>query len=69
MNISTFTLENESRQERNEVLTTADRRLLLGASIRLLGHRCTCGKPILRNDILRLTDFADDIATPEVQDV
>jgi len=68
MNTTTIALANDSRQERNEVLTPAHRRLLLGASIRLLGHRFICGKPILQNDILRITDFADDIATPEVQD-
>ena len=61
MNNTTLTLEIETRQEPNEkVLTPSDRRLVLGASLRLLGHRFSTGKPILRDDLVRLAKFADD---------
>ena len=33
---------------------------MLGASLRLLGHRFTCGKPILQGDVLRVASLADD---------
>jgi len=42
-------------------LTPADRRLLLGASLRLLGHRFICGKPILQSDVIRAASLADDV--------
>lgn len=41
-------------------LRPEDRRLLLRASLRLLDQRCTCGKPILQDDVLRLAALADD---------
>jgi hypothetical protein len=41
-------------------LTPEDKRLLLGASLRLLGHRFTCGKPILQDDVIRVALLADD---------
>ncbi len=41
-------------------LARADRRLLLGASLRLLAHRFSCGKPILRDDVARVASLADD---------
>jgi hypothetical protein len=40
--------------------TREDRRLLLGASLRLLGHRFSCGKPILQDDVVRVASLADD---------
>jgi hypothetical protein len=61
MNTTTLTLEIETRQEPNEkALTPSDRRQVLGASLRLLGHRLGTGKPILRDDVVRLAKFADD---------
>jgi len=41
-------------------LTPEDRRLLLGASLRLLGHRYIYGKPILQDDVIRVASLADD---------
>jgi len=43
-------------------LTPADRRLLLGSSLRLLSHRFICGKSILQDDLLRMASLADDAA-------
>jgi hypothetical protein len=42
-------------------LSSSDRRLLLGASLRLLGHRFICGKPILQDDVMRVASLADDV--------
>lgn len=47
--------------DRESSLTRADRRLLLGASLRLLGHRFSSGKPIFRNDVIRAASLADDV--------
>jgi hypothetical protein len=41
-------------------LNPEDRRLLLGASLRLLGNRFTCGKKILQEDVIRIASFADE---------
>jgi len=61
MNTTTLTLQIETRQEPNEkVLTPSDRRLVLGASLRLLVRRFSTGKPIVRDDLVRLAKFADD---------
>jgi hypothetical protein len=46
--------------ERETPLAREDRRLLLGASLRLLGHRFICGKPILQDDVIRMASLADD---------
>ena len=43
-------------------LSGPDRRLLLGASLRLLSRRFSYGKPILQNDVLRVASLADDVA-------
>ena len=40
--------------------TPADRRLLLGANLRLLAHRFSCGKTILHEDVIRVASLADD---------
>lgn len=42
-------------------ITPADRRLLLGASLRLLSHRFSSGKPILQDDVTRVALLADDV--------
>jgi hypothetical protein len=42
-------------------LTRTHRRLLLGASLRLLGRRFSCGKPILQEDVARVASLADDV--------
>lgn len=56
-----FTLELEPRQESHEKpLTPDDRRLLLGACLRLLGYRFVNGKPIFRDDVIRVAALADD---------
>jgi hypothetical protein len=44
----------------NFSLAPEDRRLLLGASLRLLGRRFSCGKPILQSDVIRVVSLADD---------
>ena len=41
-------------------LTSEDRRLLLGASLRVLGHRFICGKTIFKDDVIRVVSLADD---------
>lgn len=56
-----FTLPLGDRQE-HPPLTPADRRLLLGASLRVLGHRFTSGKPIFKDDVARVVALADDVA-------
>lgn len=43
-------------------LSRADRRLLLGASLRLLGRRFISGKPISQVDVLRVASLADDVS-------
>jgi hypothetical protein len=42
-------------------LARADRRLLLGASLRLLVHRFSAGRPVLQNDVIRAASLADDV--------
>ena len=44
----------------NVPFAPADRRALLGASLRLLGLRFSSGQPIFRSDLNRLTKLADD---------
>lgn len=46
-----------------DFLAHADRRLLLGASLRLLAVKFSHGRPILRTDVLRLAHLADDGAS------
>lgn len=62
MNKRSLTFEIESRQGSSEgpLAYAGARRLLLGASIRLLGDRFRCGQPILQGDLLRLSQLADD---------
>lgn len=55
----TFTLERSQDQQQTP-LTPEDRRLLLGASLRLLGHRFICGKTIFKDDVIRVASLADD---------
>ena len=60
------TREFSSCQESSIPLTPGGRRLLLGASIRLLYQRFSCGQPILQNDLARLSQFADDASRPSL---
>lgn len=64
MDISDVTAELEARQDFHEIsessLSPEDRRLLLGASLRLFSHRFSCGKPILQDDLIRVASLADD---------
>jgi hypothetical protein len=53
-------LQESSTQAGEVELSRCDRRLLLGSSLRLLRHRFVCGKPILRDDVLRVASLADD---------
>jgi hypothetical protein len=53
----TLTLESSQHQT---PLTAEDRRLLLGASFRLLGRRYANGKPIFSDDVIRVASLADD---------
>lgn len=56
-----YTEDVEEKQDPLETpLTPEDRRLLLGASLRLLGHRFVCGQPILQDDVIRVASLADD---------
>ena len=41
-------------------LTRPDRRLLLGASLRVLQDRFSHGRPIFQSDVLRVATLADD---------
>jgi hypothetical protein len=53
---------NSSGLQQHETLVSPeDRRLLLGASLRLLGRRFSCGKAILQADVVRMASLADDV--------
>jgi hypothetical protein len=41
-------------------LADEDRRILLGATLRLLSRRFNCGQPILEIDVIRAASLADD---------
>jgi hypothetical protein len=41
-------------------LSRPDRRLLLGASLRVLQDRFSHGRPIFQSDVLRVATLADD---------
>ena len=41
-------------------LSQPDRRLLLGASLRVLQDRFSHGRPIFQSDVLRIATLADD---------
>ena len=49
-----------SGQEASCTLSRQDRRMLLGANLRLLSNRLRHGFPVLRGDISRMVVFADD---------
>lgn len=51
----------ESQPQHKTPLSAEERRLLLGASLRLLGHRFFCGKPIFQDDVIRVAALADDV--------
>ena len=53
---------SQPQQENESALTPEDRRLLLGANLRLLGYRFNTGKGIFADDLLRLASLADDAA-------
>ena len=64
MSIRNLTLELEPRQDFHEDwLTAADRRVLLGASLRILTNRFSAGKKILKSDVLRVATLADSERT------
>ena len=68
MNKTNSTLVAESRQDLHETIRTPeDRRLLLGAYLRLLCHRHICGKPILQNDVIRMVSLTNDVEKPDEQ--
>lgn len=46
-------------------LSQANRRLLLGTNLRLLGYRFVCGKPIFQSDLIRAASLADDVVDEE----
>jgi hypothetical protein len=60
------TLEVGRRQDRLDAtgpsrpLSRPDRRLLLGASLRVLHDRFSHGRPIFESDLLRVASLADD---------
>ena len=51
-----------------DFLARADRRLLLGASLRLLAAKFSHGRPIFQNEVLRLALLADDGARAQQHD-
>lgn len=55
-------LDSEKQQIKSNprTLSAADRRVLLGGAIRLLRSRYASGRPILAEDITRMSAFADD---------
>ena len=59
MNRTELTLTLEPSQPQTP-LTAEDRRLLLGASLRVLGHRYASGQPIVSDDVIRVASLADD---------
>jgi hypothetical protein len=52
------TLELEPRQLKP--ISTSDKRLLLGATLRLLGHKFVLGKRISREELLHAASLADE---------
>lgn len=54
------TTQDRPQSQGQNRLPHADRRLLLAASFRLFLRRLAIGIPILRSDIVRLADFADE---------
>jgi hypothetical protein len=59
MNSKKLAPELQPRQD-DVFIALADRRILLGASLRLLGHRFSRGQPICRDDVTRIAALADD---------
>ena len=59
MDSTEFTLTLEPSQYQTP-LTAEERRLLLGASLRVLGYRYANGKPIFSDDVIRVASLADD---------
>jgi hypothetical protein len=48
-----------------KVLSRSDRRILLGASLRLLLRRLASGRPVFRSDVVRAAALADDAGEAE----
>ena len=57
----TPTEQAEKTQQADIPLSRADRRIILGASLRALAHRFSCGQPIFHDDVARVATFADDV--------
>lgn len=54
---------HQSEPKRDEcLLTPSDRRLLLGASLRLLAARFSHGRPIFQSDVIHVSSLCDDAA-------
>ena len=53
--------DSSASQNSYDFLARADRRLLLGASLRLLAAKFSHGRPILQQEVLRLAPLADDV--------
>lgn len=49
-----------SPETQSDEISRADRRLLLGASLRLLARRFSVGQPISQDDVIRAASLADD---------
>ena len=69
MSKGNVTLDRSTRQDFNDAadplnpaipLSRTDRRLLLGASLRVLQDRFSHGRPIFQSDVLRVATLADD---------
>lgn len=60
MEVYTESQKELDQQQASAPISVEDRRLLLGASIRLLGRRFSRGKPILHDDVIRVAALADD---------
>lgn len=53
-------IERPHQSQQSPAISPEDKRLLLGASIRLLSRRFLHGKPISQDDVLRVVHLADD---------
>jgi len=60
LDASKFIRAREPRQPRRLALTAADKRQILGASLRLLILRHEAGLPIFQSDVIRAARFSDD---------
>jgi hypothetical protein len=56
---------SQSPQFDTNGLSPEDRRIFFGSMLRWVTRRFRGGKPVLRNDLLRLAALADDAGSPD----